>query len=130
MLAYLCRLKMVKTIVLRWSQIQSPADCSASFPAQSLIEWQKRGRPQLGAPQIHVIDDALHAKGKDAGSEWADPEFMDPVVTTGPPRDVRLRPSSPAISKNGFKPIDVSQVGPRPAFAGHRKACTHTHKPT
>ena len=44
-------------------------------------------------------------------SLWADPKFVDPENG-----DFGLRPDSPAFAL-GFEPLDVSQVGPRKAFA-------------
>jgi len=56
--------------------------------AESLAEWQKHG--------------------KDAGSLDADPQFA------APPPAFSLDPASPAITQEGFVPIDLSRVGPRP----------------
>jgi parallel beta-helix repeat protein len=47
------------------------------------------------------------SKGFDADSVVADPRFFDPGRM-----DFRLRPGSPAL-KTGFKPIDLTDVGPR-----------------
>lgn len=63
-----------------------PAD-SLRFGANNLAEWQKRG--------------------KDAHSLYADPLFVD--VET---ENFALKPNSPAF-RLGFKPIDLSAVGPR-----------------
>jgi hypothetical protein len=52
--------------------------------------------------------DEWRARGMDAGSAIADPLFVDAVNY-----DFRLRPDSPAL-KLGFRPIDLSGVGPRP----------------
>ena len=51
------------------------------------------------------------AAGKDAGSLVADPEFS-------PAHPFELTPSSPAIVKLGFVPIDISTVGPVVALNG------------
>ncbi|MBN2374932.1 MAG: right-handed parallel beta-helix repeat-containing protein [Sedimentisphaerales bacterium] len=51
------------------------------------------------------------AKGMDEHSVVADPMFVDP--SNG---DFSLKPGSPAL-KLGFKPIDISKVGPRNLFA-------------
>jgi hypothetical protein len=48
-----------------------------------------------------------HSMGKDRHSLYADPLFVDPEN-----HDFRLRAESPAF-KLGFKPIDMSTVGPR-----------------
>jgi hypothetical protein len=47
------------------------------------------------------------ARGQDRDSLIADPLFVDPSAG-----DFSLQPRSPAI-KIGFKPIDLSHVGPR-----------------
>ena len=47
-------------------------------------------------------------RGNDAGSVIADPEFVAVHLF-----NFALRPGSPAL-KNGFQPIDLSTVGPRP----------------
>ena len=51
--------------------------------------------------------DGWKAKGLDEHSLVADPLFVDPKNG-----DFRLKPGSPAL-RLGFKPIDVSTVGPR-----------------
>lgn len=48
------------------------------------------------------------ARGEDEHSLWADPKFADPAA-----HDFSLPPDSPAF-KLGFRPIDLSAVGPRP----------------
>ena len=48
-----------------------------------------------------------HALGMDKGSLIADPKFVNPARG-----DFRLRPCSPAF-KLGFRPFDLSEVGPR-----------------
>ncbi|MBI2300138.1 MAG: right-handed parallel beta-helix repeat-containing protein [Armatimonadetes bacterium] len=52
---------------------------------------------------------ALRKRGWDAESVLADPQFVDPEKG-----DYRLKPGSPAIAL-GFKPFDLSGVGPRAA---------------
>ncbi|MBQ6248406.1 MAG: right-handed parallel beta-helix repeat-containing protein [Kiritimatiellae bacterium] len=47
------------------------------------------------------------ARGEDVNSVWADPKFADPAA-----HDFALSPDSPAL-KLGFRPIDLSTVGPR-----------------
>jgi hypothetical protein len=46
-------------------------------------------------------------RGNDAHSLFGDPQFVDPLRY-----DFRLKPTSPAL-KLGFKPIHLTQVGPR-----------------
>lgn len=63
--------------------------------------------------QYHYCVCLLQAFGKDAGTVYADPQFVSP--STGDWVD--LLPSSPALPL-GFVPIDVSHVGPlRPVGA-------------
>jgi hypothetical protein len=54
------------------------------------------------------LPEAWKEKGLDKDSVVADPLFVDPDKG-----DFTLKPDSPAL-KLGFKPIDVSKVGPRP----------------
>ena len=58
-----------------------------------------------GAKQKFVTFADWQAKGNDAGSTMADPQFVDAAA-----RDLRLRPDSPAI-KLGFQQTDLSKVG-------------------
>ena len=55
--------------------------------------------------------DGWQALGLDRHSLAADPRFADLAR-----RDLRLGPDSPALAL-GFRPIDLSDVGPRPARA-------------
>jgi hypothetical protein len=63
-----------------------------------------------------VVDGvSLHewkAKGLDVHSFIADPLFVDPENN-----DYRLRPESPAFQL-GFRPIDLTDVGPRRVTSG------------
>ena len=52
--------------------------------------------------------DQWRARGHDTNSMVADPIFLAPEKF-----DFRLKPESPAL-KLGFRPIDVTEVGPRP----------------
>eukprot|EP01050_Picozoa_sp_SAG11_P012177 SAG11_NODE_1338_length_5170_cov_4.262473_2_plen_748_part_00 len=63
---------------------------------------------------------AWQAHGKDVSSIVADPEFVAEVGAAGP-TSFALKPISPAITKLGFQPIDISDIGPRPA-AGRGEA--------
>ena len=54
------------------------------------------------------------ARGQDVHSLWADPKFADPAAG-----DFAPAPDSPAF-RLGFRPIDLSSVGPRPAAADWR----------
>lgn len=59
--------------------------------------------------------EAWKARGHDKESVIADPLFVNPAAD-----DYRLRPNSPAI-EIGFKPLDLSTVGPRPAKQPRKK---------
>ena len=68
------------------------------------LYWQSRGEP---IRFMRYTFDEWKAKGLDAHSVIADPLFVDPAK-----HDFRLRPESPAF-KLGFRPIDLTDVGPR-----------------
>ena len=70
------------------------------------LYWQSRGEP---VRFMRYSFDEWKAKGLDVHSVIADPLFVDPEK-----HDFRLRPESPAF-KLGFRPIDLSDVGPRQA---------------
>jgi len=70
------------------------------------LHWQSRGEP---IRFMRYTFDEWKAKGLGVHSVIADPLFVDPAK-----RDFRLRPESPAF-KLGFRPIDLSDVGPRQA---------------
>lgn len=70
------------------------------------LYWQSRGEP---IRFMRYTFDEWKAKGLDVHSVIADPLFVDPEKN-----DFRLRPESPAF-KLGFRPIDLSDVGPRQA---------------
>jgi hypothetical protein len=61
-----------------------------------------------GAELLFMMDplEEWQALGLDQHSIIADPEFLDPDHA-----DFRLKPTSPAITKLGFKPFDASQAG-------------------
>ncbi len=69
------------------------------------LYWQDEGKP---VSFMKCTFDQWKAKGLDLHSVVADPQFRD-----APGRDFRLRPGSPAMAI-GFRPIDLSTVGPRP----------------
>lgn len=70
------------------------------------LYWHSRGEP---VRFMRYTFEEWKAKGLDTHSVIADPLFVDPAKN-----DFRLRPESPAF-KLGFRPIDLSDVGPRPA---------------
>jgi parallel beta-helix repeat protein len=67
------------------------------------LYWNLTGAPQFPAGTF----DAWQAQGFDRRSIVADPRFVDPDHD-----DFRLKPDSPA-PKLGFRPLDLSSVGPR-----------------
>ena len=77
-----------------------------------------RGQPPGLPPGVRAVqgdrkdrqafETAIQAQGLDANSLIADPLFIDPAND-----DYTLNPESPAFDL-GFKPIDTSQIGPRP----------------
>jgi hypothetical protein len=66
-----------------------------------------RGAGKGGLRRVYDLA-GWQALGLDRHSLAADPGFVDL-----PGRDLRLRPDSPALAL-GFRPIDLSDVGPRP----------------
>lgn len=69
------------------------------------LYWDASGKPVDFAGLS--FEDWKTQKGQDKHSLVADPKFVDPMK-----HDFRLQPDSPAFAL-GFKPIDVSRVGPR-----------------
>ena len=67
------------------------------------LYWNPAGEPKFPAGSLA----AWRARGFDAHSIVADPRFVDPDKD-----DFRLKPDSPAL-KLGFRPLDLSAVGPR-----------------
>jgi hypothetical protein len=77
----------------------------SKFVMKNNLYWDTRG----GAIGFGKESwDEWRARGMDAGSAIADPLFVDAANY-----DFRLRPDSPVL-KLGFRPIDMSGVGPRP----------------
>lgn len=79
------------------------------FAIDHNVYWNSAGRPVV-FPGGKTLDE-WQERGFDKHSIVADPLFVDPAAG-----DFSLRPESPAL-KLGFKPIDVSEVGPRKGFA-------------
>lgn len=74
------------------------------------IFWDARPDAKPEAMQFAGVSfEQWHARGHDLHSVMADPLFVAPGQN-----DFQLKPNSPAL-KLGFKPIDLSQVGPRKA---------------
>lgn len=80
---------VTNTFDIDWNVYWNPGKKTeeVKFDGKSFQEWQSRG--------------------KDENSIYADPMFVDPDKG-----DFRLRPNSPAL-KLGFRPIDLTTVGPR-----------------
>jgi hypothetical protein len=78
---------------------------SSNHLFQANLYWHEGGGDLLFANRTF---DEWQKGGQDAGSVIADPLFVDP--THG---NFAFKPGSPA-EKVGFKPFDLSQVGPRP----------------
>lgn len=81
--------KLTSTFSIDWNLYFNPTlkRDEVKFDGGTWAEWQKRG--------------------KDLHSQYADPRFVDAEHY-----DFRLKPDSPAWAL-GFRPIDLSQVGPR-----------------
>ena len=79
-----------------------------TFRIDGNLYWREGGQPFdfAGVPL-----DEWRKRGHDVHSIVADPLFVDPEHG-----DFRLRPDSPAF-KLGFRPIDVSGVGPRKRYS-------------
>lgn len=69
------------------------------------LVYRTDGKGDLGGKDFA----AWQASGRGKGNVYADPLFVDAAK-----RDFRLRPESPAF-KLGFRALDLSSVGPRPA---------------
>lgn len=77
------------------------------FRIDSNCYWQAGGEaPLVNGKRMTWTTWRSH--GKDLNSLIADPQFADPDHG-----DFTLKPGSPAVTKLGFKPFDLSQVGPR-----------------
>jgi hypothetical protein len=74
------------------------------------MDWNLYFNPTLKQDDVHFKDLSWlewQARGRDVHSLYADPLFVDPQNG-----DFRLKPDSPAFNL-GFKPIDISNIGPR-----------------
>ena len=94
-------------------KIGAPEDCSQDVEETSRTVIRNNYIHEGGEPVTFLSGkkytfDQWKAKGMDAHSVIADPLFVDPASG-----NFSLKPDSPAL-KLGFKPIDISTVGPRP----------------
>ena len=80
------------------------ADVRVIYSFDENLYWRPGGQ---------ALEAGWRALGWDKNSLEADPRFADAEK-----RDFRLRPDSPAL-KMGFKPFDLSKVGPRPETKGN-----------
>jgi len=74
------------------------------------MDWNTYYNPNMELKDVRfngLTFEQWRKTGKDIHSLYADPLFVDPEKF-----DFRLKPESPALAL-GFKPIDVSVVGPR-----------------
>jgi hypothetical protein len=81
------------------------------------LYWDASGRP---VTFLKYTFEDWKKRGHDVHSLIEDPQFVDPAKS-----DFTLNPDSPAF-KLGFKPIDVSAVGPRHP-AGPRSSSPPRH---
>ena len=74
-------------------------------------DWNLYFNPRLPLRAVHfgpgLAWSDWRARGQDVHSRWGDPKFADPARG-----DFSLAPDSPAFAL-GFRPIDLSQIGPR-----------------
>ena len=74
-------------------------------------DWNLYFNPAMKRKDVRFGPDLTweewQARGEDVHSVWADPKFADPAA-----HDFTLPPDSPAF-KLGFRPIDISSIGPR-----------------
>ena len=87
----------------------APGD-DQEFSSTYDIDYNLYFNPATPLEQITFFEGSFEEwkkKGKDVHSLFADPQFVDPDK-----RDFRLKPTSPALAL-GFKPFDLSTVGPR-----------------
>lgn len=84
-----------------------PRDTSTTFVSDWNLFYNPN-QPKAAADFSGRSWEQWNGEGKDIHSVYADPMFVDAARF-----DFRLRPDSPAL-KLGFRPIDTSDVGPRP----------------
>jgi hypothetical protein len=83
-------------------------DEDKGFRIDSNCYWQAGGGEDPLVDGKKMTWTTWRSYGKDLNSLIADPLFADPDHG-----DFTLKPASPAVAKLGFKPFDLSQVGPR-----------------
>ncbi|MBL9154302.1 MAG: right-handed parallel beta-helix repeat-containing protein [Verrucomicrobiales bacterium] len=85
------------------------------------LYWTTDGKLPATLTKTHYSWDDWRRLGRDAGSAFADPKFIDPAR-----RDFRLQPDSPAATI-GFVPWDLSLAGVRSEDAAWRKLAEATY---
>jgi hypothetical protein len=97
---------------------KTPEKRAAKRTSTSTFDWNVYFNPTQQCEEV-VFDGGTwkewQKRGKDVNSVYADPLFVDPDQG-----DFRLKPESPAWVQ-GFRPIDMSRVGPRPQAAREMK---------
>ncbi|MBW3628498.1 MAG: right-handed parallel beta-helix repeat-containing protein, partial [Gemmatimonadetes bacterium] len=89
-----------------------PKDASGTRTVESTfdMDWNLYFNPNVREDSVRFGKESFaqwRGRGKDVHSLYTDPLFVDPARY-----DFRLRPGSPAF-RLGFRPIDMSSVGPR-----------------
>lgn len=100
-----------KPYKLYWNWFQPQADSTVTI----VCDWNLYYNPSLTPDQLDLGGfswEQWQAMGRDCNSLYADPLFVDPERY-----DFRLQPGSPAF-RLGFRPIDMSDVGPRRGSGG------------
>jgi len=98
------RFRFIGNIVIGRTEQWLAGGIDFNFEFDRNLYWQEGGGPiRFG----NLTWDEWRAKGMDKNSLIADPQFVAPEKF-----DFRLKPTSPAF-KLGFKPFDLSKVGPR-----------------
>ncbi len=98
------RFRFIGNIVIGRSEQWLAGGIDFNFEFDRNLYWREGGGPiRFG----NLSWEEWRAKGMDKNSLIADPQFVAPEKF-----DFRLKPNSPAL-KLGFKPFDLSKVGPR-----------------
>ncbi|MFA0745969.1 MAG: hypothetical protein LASZOEIN_002783, partial [Candidatus Fervidibacter sp.] len=98
------RFRFIGNIVIGRAEQWLVGGIDFNFEFDRNLYWREGGGPiKFG----NLSWEEWRAKGMDKNSVIADPQFVAPEKF-----DFRLKPTSPAF-KLGFKPFDLSKVGPR-----------------
>jgi hypothetical protein len=88
---------------------------------RSNLYWRSDGKRPESLTKADLSWETWRRMGRDGGSQFADPKFVDPGK-----RDFRLRPDSPAPGM-GFRPWDFTEAGVRREDAAWRELAARTH---